>query len=149
MTSSDLTPAGFFSRRNVILAGVVGVATAAVAACSSGSSSAPTTSAAAPGSSAGEVLATVASVPVGGAILQKANNTTYVVAQETAGNVICHLGICTHQGCPLTSIDGTNAVCPCHGSRFDVFAGTVEQGPATTPLPTVNVKVAGGNVVVG
>lgn len=149
MTSSDSFPAGFFSRRNVILAGVVGAATAAVAACSSGSSSAPTTSGAGPGASAGEVLATVAEVPVGGAILTKANNTTYVIAQETADTVTCHLGICTHQNCPLTTINGTNAVCPCHGSKFNVFTGTAEQGPATKPLPTVNVKVAGGNIVAG
>lgn len=146
---------GVLSRRNIMVAGAVGVAGAALAACSSSSSSGGASSSAAKptgsasGSGAGQVIATVAAVPVGGAILQKANNTTYVVAQETAGNITAHLGICTHEGCPLTTIAGANADCPCHGSQFNVFSGAVEKGPAVKPLPSVPVKVSGANVVLG
>ena len=36
--------------------------------------------------------------------------------------------------------------CPSHGSKFG-FDGAVENGPATTPLAAVSVKVDGENVV--
>lgn len=40
---------------------------------------------------------------------------------------------CTHVGCPM-GFDGTEAVCPCHLSKFDATTGAVTQKPATVPL---------------
>ena len=42
---------------------------------------------------------------------------------------------CTHVGCPM-GFDGTEAVCPCHLSKFNVTDGKVTQEPATVPLKT-------------
>lgn len=153
------------TRRSIIVAGTAGAAAAALAACSSGTSTAsespsaagstpapaPTNSgAASPSASAtGKVITSVADVPVGGAVLVKSSPTPYVVGQESAGKVTCHVAICTHEGCKLNEISGENAVCPCHGSTFNVFTGAVDRGPATKPLPSVPVSVSGGNVVGG
>ena len=132
-TSTDLP------RRAVLAVGVAGVAGVALAACSSGASSSPTTSAA----------ATTAAVPVGGAKLAKGDGTTWLLAQPTAGEFVCHSGICTHEGCPLTEVSGNEGICQCHGSKFNADTGAVIQGPATKPLPKQSVTVSGGNVVLG
>jgi Rieske Fe-S protein len=42
-------------------------------------------------------------------------------------------GICTHQGCIVSEFDGSDFVCPCHGSKYDLN-GNVVQGPAATKL---------------
>jgi Rieske Fe-S protein len=47
---------------------------------------------------------------------------------------------CTHQGCLVAfNPDERSWDCPCHGSRFDLD-GTVLQGPATEPLPAVQIR---------
>nr|WP_216617786.1 Rieske 2Fe-2S domain-containing protein [Corallococcus carmarthensis] len=40
---------------------------------------------------------------------------------------------CTHVGCPM-GFDGTEAVCPCHLSKFNATTGAVTNAPATVPL---------------
>jgi len=55
--------------------------------------------------------------------------------------------LCTHVCCQL-SYDAASKVyyCPCHGSVFD-FTGRVVRGPASTDLPTIQLRVDGsGNV---
>ncbi|NOK33280.1 Rieske (2Fe-2S) protein [Corallococcus exercitus] len=42
---------------------------------------------------------------------------------------------CTHVGCPM-GFDGTDAVCPCHLSKFNATTGEVKQEPATVALKT-------------
>lgn len=147
-----------FGRRTVLAVGAAGVAGVALAACSSGSgSSGASTSGSTSGSTTGSgspaasgtVVTTTAEVPVGGAKLAKADGTTWLVAQPKQGSFVCHSGICTHQGCPLTQVDGDIGVCTCHGSRFDANTGAVVQGPATQPLPKQSVKVSGSNIVLG
>ena len=64
-------------------------------------------------------------VPVGG--------TAYVVAQPTAGNYVAHSAICPHQGCLCNAVQSGKAICPCHGSEFNVQTGAVEKGPAKGP----------------
>lgn len=44
---------------------------------------------------------------------------------------------CPHMGCRINRTEGSELVCPCHGSRFDL-KGNVMRGPAThglQPLP--------------
>jgi nitrite reductase/ring-hydroxylating ferredoxin subunit/uncharacterized membrane protein len=50
---------------------------------------------------------------------------------------------CSHRGCSLSdgNLEGTEIVCACHGSRFDLRDGSVLQGPATTPQPAFEVRV--------
>lgn len=40
---------------------------------------------------------------------------------------------CPHLGCRVTRREGSELVCPCHGSRF-ALDGTVTRGPAARPL---------------
>ena len=145
-------------RRAVLAVGAAGLAGVALAACSSGSTSSPSSSAAAPTeaksgsaspSTSGAVLTTTAAGPVGGAKLAKADGTTWLVAQPSAGQFVCHSGICTHEGCPLTEVSGDEGICQCHGSKFNANTGAVIQGPATKPLAKQSVSVSGGNVVLG
>lgn len=156
---------GGLSRRKILLMAGAGMAGISVAACSPGSSSSSATSSSAtrstspggsssasgppsPGPSAtGTVITSVSKVPVGGAAIVDTGGTGFVVSQKTAGDVACYSAVCPHEGCLCSSIQGDDVVCPCHGSRFNIFTGDVVQGPATKGLAKVGVTVSGGNVV--
>ncbi len=57
---------------------------------------------------------------------------------------------CSHRGCSLTDgeIEGTDVVCACHGSRFDLRDGALKGGPATSGQPAFQVRVQNGRVEV-
>jgi 3-phenylpropionate/trans-cinnamate dioxygenase ferredoxin component len=59
---------------------------------------------------------------------------------------------CPHQGMPLSAgevrPDGT-IECAWHGARFDCCTGAVRQGPAEDDVPTYEVRVDGGRILVG
>ena len=57
---------------------------------------------------------------------------------------------CSHRGCPLSDgeIDGEVVVCTCHGSRFRLRDGSVEQGPATAPQPVFETRERDGRIEV-
>ena len=57
---------------------------------------------------------------------------------------------CTHRGCSLATgkLEGTTVTCPCHGSQFDVTSGAVLRGPATLPVRSRSVRIAGEDLVV-
>ena len=52
---------------------------------------------------------------------------------------------CTHVGAPMNegALNGSTAVCPWHGSCFDVKTGAVLKGPAKMPLRAYRVVVDG------
>jgi nitrite reductase/ring-hydroxylating ferredoxin subunit len=58
--------------------------------------------------------------------------------------------VCTHQQCSLSEgeVDGTVVECPCHGSRFDILSGEVEEGPAVEPIDIFDVRDEGGELQV-
>jgi Rieske Fe-S protein len=85
-------------------------------------------------------------VPVGGGVILE--DADYVITQPTAGEFKAFSKICTHQNCPVTGIEGRTINCQCHGSKFSIEDGSVQNGPATRPLPKAEVTVAGGEVVV-
>jgi Rieske Fe-S protein len=65
------------------------------------------------------------------------------------GNFVAYKQACTHEGVSVNYDPGTQTlVCPAHGAIFDpAKSGAVLQGPATSPLPMVGVKVnADGSV---
>jgi uncharacterized membrane protein len=67
----------------------------------------------------------------------------YLVLTSTRGRLAVP-DRCTRCGGPLRRV-GTDAVaCVADGSRFAALAGTVERGPATTPLPRFAVTEIGG-----
>lgn len=146
------------SRRAVLTgAGALG-ATCLLAACGTdksggataplpaGSANAPAgggTSAPAAGSSGGEKLVAVADVPKGGGVIKG----DFVITQPSEGTFKAFSKVCTHQGCPITEIDGGTMNCKCHGSKFSIEDGSVQSGPAKKPLPETEVKVDGDSIV--
>jgi Rieske Fe-S protein len=157
--------------RRCALFGVGGIGAAAVlAACSSGSdggsgtattpastpadtSSAPTSAAPTTGSSsadsspAGDAIASLSDIPVGGSASAQVNGETVLLSQPTAGTVEAFSSSCPHQG-GVVKPDGAKFKCSLHGSEF-TLDGAVTQGPATSDLTSVPVTVSGDSVVAG
>lgn len=90
-----------------------------------------------------QVLAKVADIPAGGGVVTGG----VVVTRDTGGAVHAFSATCTHQGCTVSSVTGGHITCPCHGSVFDAGTGAVVNGPATRPLPPVDVVVRSGTVI--
>ncbi len=55
---------------------------------------------------------------------------------------------CAHQAGPLEkgSVEGDSIRCPWHGSRFSLEGGAVLEGPATSPQPCFETRVAAGMI---
>lgn len=98
-------------------------------------------SSASPGSGPAKALASVAKVPVGGGLI-----TSGVVLVRSGNSVKAFSATCTHLGCQVTKVSGGKIFCPCHGSVFNASTGAVVQGPASSPLPPVQVTVRNGEV---
>ncbi|WP_017935234.1 Rieske (2Fe-2S) protein [Nocardioides sp. Iso805N] len=143
--------------RRQILGGVAvaGVGVPLLAACGSGDTTAEDSTSgsggtgaagsasSAPGSA--ETLGATSDVPVGGGKIYA--DSAVVVTQPTAGSYEGFSAICTHQGCPVTSVSDGTINCTCHGSKFSIKDGSVVQGPATQSLEKVTVTVEGSNIV--
>ena len=143
VTEAAVPPCG--ASRRAVLAGVCGVGVAAaLGGCSTyGGSSDKPAPAPAKGGSAGEELAKVADIPVGGGkVIDEV-----VVTQPEQGTFKGFSAICTHQGCTVSTVKNGTINCECHGSKFKVADGSVANGPAAKPLPAVNVAVKGDAVV--
>jgi Rieske Fe-S protein len=148
-----------YTRRTVLRgAGAVtlGAAATVLAACSPtgpagpGGAAGPGGGVAAPTTVGGAVqLANIADVPVGGAIaVQGSDGKPLILAQPVAGTVVGMSAICTHAGCTVM-VDGTQLVCPCHGSVYKAADGSNVSGPAPSPLPRVAVHLHAGEVLEG
>jgi Rieske Fe-S protein len=116
-----------------------------LAACGSSPGTSNTT---AGGGGGNGTIVALSAVPVGGSVAAQGPDGPIVVAQPSAGKVVAHSAVCTHQGCQVAP-QGKILACPCHGSMFDAFTGAVLQGPAQAPLPSVTVKLSGQDVVAG
>jgi len=131
--------------------GLAGPAPTTGGAATSGSAAAP--SAASTGAASGSAapaaaaLATTAEVPEGGGKIIDGKNI--VITQPQAGSFKAFSAICTHQGCIVNSVADGTIDCPCHGSKFSIKDGSVVNGPATSPLTPVAIKVAGTSIVPG
>lgn len=136
------------SRRAAISLGgatILGVGTVALVACSP--------SGADVGAAGGGLqfaknttVANLADIPVGGTVAATVDGKPLLLAQPTAGKVVCFSAICTHRGCTVGAA-ATDFECPCHGSTYAAATGAVTNGPAPKPLSKVAVKVSGGSVV--
>ena len=91
------------------------------------------------GGSGGTRLAPLAQVPTGGGIV--VTNANVVLTRPASDNVQCFSATCTHQGCTVADVRDGRIECPCHGSAFDAATGAVVRGPASRPLPRVQVVV--------
>ncbi len=71
-----------------------------------------------------------------------------VVTQPTAGQYKAFSAKCTHAGCLVNGVVKEQIQCLCHGSRFGISDGAVQDGPAPKPLPEYQVAVQNGNLQV-
>ncbi len=129
------------SRRDLLIAGGVGVGVVALSACGGGADVPELT-----GVGPGDVVVPLAEVPLDGAYEVSVDGRRVLVAQPTAGTVVAFEARCTHQGCTVRATD-EGLVCPCHGSVFALADGSAVHGPATEPLAPVGVAVRGTDVV--
>ncbi len=137
--------------RRTVLTGLCGVA--ALAGCDTyGESSeepaapapAPTTTSTARTSQA--AIAKVADIPVGGGKVVSMSDRSLLIVQPTAGVIKAFDARCTHQQTVIGDpVDGVSK-CPNHGSRFRAADGSVVNGPAGSPLKSIAVTVAGGDI---
>lgn len=137
------------TRRTVLLGvGAGGLATVLTACGGSGAESTATQESQAPEATetapATGALASTADIPVGGGAVFA--DQKVVVVQPTEGEFKAYSALCTHQGCPVDSVADGSIACPCHGSKFSVADGSVQGGPATTPLGEVAIKVEGDEI---
>ncbi|MFE2282261.1 Rieske (2Fe-2S) protein [Streptomyces sp. NPDC059454] len=163
MTSASLKPASGPARRTVVAAaGAAGLAVA-LTACG-GSDDDTSSSSVDPGSAGGpsddggtdsggsgggenagaDPLASTADIPEGGGKVFA--DRKVVVTQPTAGEFKAFSATCTHQGCAVKSIADGVINCPCHNSNFSISDGSVKSGPATKPLPAVEITVSGDSI---
>ncbi|MEU3458215.1 Rieske (2Fe-2S) protein [Micromonospora sp. NPDC006766] len=151
-----LTAPGTQSRRALLAgAGAVGAAMA-LAACGTDDETSPAAAGPTNGgsgatsgdpgatASGGEVIAKTSDIPVGGGAVFADKGV--VVTQPQAGQFKGFSPICTHQGCPVSRIEGDAIVCTCHNSRFSIVDGSVKLGPARRPLPPKNIEVTGDQI---
>jgi cytochrome b6-f complex iron-sulfur subunit len=85
---------------------------------------------------------------VGGAGLVRSSSGLFLVARTGDQTFTALTSTCTHQTCTITGFDGTDYVCPCHGSRFTT-SGRVVNGPAPAPLRTFNTAFANNVLTIG
>jgi Rieske Fe-S protein len=144
-------------RRNVIAGAGLGLAATALTACSTygkkpaaasasaAPASAPATSGSPGAPAPAAALAKIADVPVGSGVIVD----DIVVTQPTAGVFKGFSSVCTHAGCNVSKIENGTIDCPCHGSKFSIKDGSVVNGPASSPLAPVAIKVDGTSIVKG
>ncbi|GGV23850.1 iron-sulfur protein [Streptomyces griseoflavus] len=155
MTASLHSASGPARRTVVAAAGAAGLAVALTACGGSDddASSSPVesgTSGGAPddgggGDAAGGApLARTADIPEGGGKVFA--DRKVVVTQPSAGEFKAFSATCTHQGCAVKSVADGVINCPCHNSDFSITDGSVRGGPATKPLPAVEITVSGDSI---
>ena len=133
--------------------GLTGPPPSSSSAATSGAAAAPSASGAAGSSAAGAgapaagALASTSEVPEGGGKIIGGKNI--VLTQPQAGAFKAFTAICTHQGCIVSTVADGTIDCPCHGSKFSIKDGSVVNGPATSPLAHIAIKVEGTSIVQG
>ena len=141
--------------RRAVLAGAGVTCAAMLAGCttpdaSNGGVTPPTsgTAASVSGSApAAGALAATSQVPDGGGKIIDGKNI--VITQPRTGSFRAFSAICTHEGCIVSSVSSGTINCPCHGSKFSIKDGSVVNGPATTPLAAIAIKVEGTSIFQG
>jgi Rieske Fe-S protein len=103
----------------------------------------PTTgSTGATGESGATGIAATADVPVGGGIVVDET----VIVQPTADEFLAFSAVCPHQGAIVAAPDADgNIICPRHQSTWTID-GELEEGPAETNLPAVEITVEDGQI---
>src|SRR5699024_4177753 len=69
-----------------------------------------------------------------------------VVSRPDRDELVGFSAVCTHAGCIVGEVMEDTITCPCHGSAFSIDDGSVVNGPATEPLPRVEVVDENGTL---
>ncbi|MFC4857498.1 Rieske (2Fe-2S) protein [Actinophytocola glycyrrhizae] len=156
-TPTNTPTTGPRSRRDVLCGLMVALVApgALVAACSDGGSSSGGTADGTTGGGAtptgggggAQGLAALADVPDGGGLIVDNPAGGKILLARTGDEVKAYNAACTHMGTIVGAPTDGVTVCPSHGSEFDTETGAVKKGPATQPLPTVEVQVEGDQIV--
>jgi nitrite reductase/ring-hydroxylating ferredoxin subunit len=94
----------------------------------------------------GAPLVAAAAVPVGSGVILAEEKV--VVTQPAAGEFHAFTAVCPHAEVILSEVSDADIYCgDGHGSRFTLDGGAVLNGPATTPLARIAVKIEGDQVV--
>jgi Rieske Fe-S protein len=93
---------------------------------------------------AGSELATTSEVPVGGGLILAEQKI--VITQPTEGDFKAFTAVCTHQKCVVAEVQET-INCNCHQSKFSIEDGSVQDGPAPSPLEEIAIEVDGDKIV--
>ncbi len=77
-----------------------------------------------------------------------ANGRPGMLVRLESGDLAAYSAVCTHQACTVAyRPEEKKLACPCHGSVFDPARGAaVENGPASSPLPRLDIEVREGEV---
>lgn len=99
-----------------------------------------------------EAIARVEDVPEGGMLPARKRTGEPLCLFKLDGAVGAVLDRCTHADFAMS--DGElyprgEIECIWHGARFNCWTGRVTKGPADEPLPTFEVKVESGMILVG
>ena len=155
-------PSHPLSRRHALTgAATVGIGVPLLAACGDdstggGTATDPTSSAgASPGGNGGgsgnagggggsDALASTSDIEVGGGTIFA--DEEVVITQPTDGDFKGFSSTCTHQGCQVAEVVDGSIHCTCHNSMFSIADGSVVEGPATDPLPAVEITVKGTSI---
>lgn len=88
-----------------------------------------------------------------GTLLQRVRSSGDAVCLVRFQNEISALSdICTHQHFSMSLgdlLDDGTLQCAWHGARYDCRTGEVKQVPAASPLPVFQVRLDGGQILVG
>lgn len=71
-----------------------------------------------------------------------------VLLRLESGELAAYSAVCTHQACTIAyRPEEKKLACPCHGSVFDPARdAAVENGPANSPLPELEIEVREGEI---
>ena len=105
---------------------------------------APSETAGSESAPAGDALTSTSDIEVGGGAIFA--DQEVVVTQPTEGEFKCFTAICSHQGCLVSSVSDGTINCDCHGSKYSIENGDVEEGPATFPLAEEKITVSGDSI---
>jgi 3-phenylpropionate/trans-cinnamate dioxygenase ferredoxin subunit len=94
-------------------------------------------------------VARVGEIPLGGVKITRLEDTMVAVFRLEDGYWAIE-DVCTHDGGPVAEGPLVDSIieCPRHGGQFDVRTGAAKRFPATSPVPTYAVRVAGEEIQV-
>lgn len=145
---TELCPSRRQLLRGLAAVGVSTIGAGVLVACGSDSATTSGGGSDSGSSSGGGGTISASDVPVGEARVVSVGDRQVVVAQPSEGEFVAFSAACTHEGTTVTAPGGLELVCPAHGSRFDAADGSVEQGPAGSPLESLDVSVEGDQLVI-